>query len=91
MTLNEPVARFAKARKRTDGAKRQKAERDRLIAQTRAPEVRFRKERLRQSTLQSRPLPLRLHAFAPPFTVAKFGYATHRTIGNGEAARGFIP
>ncbi len=101
MTLNEPVAKIARALKRTDGATRQKAKRHRLVAQTRAPEARFRKERLRQSKSRSRRLLSRhapsegsLHhcfllrsAATPP--IARLAMSNDQRVSSGRLWRTF--
>jgi hypothetical protein len=82
MTFNEPVAKIARALKRTDGATRPKAKRSSACRSNSHPRTGRPQKGLKQSSLQSRRLPSQ-HApsgFAPPSTVAKCGYATHRTM-----------
>jgi hypothetical protein len=77
MARKEPVAKIAKALKRTDGATRQKAT---VIGLSLKLAPRSEDLRRRAETFVSPLLP-----------VAERGYATHRMIGDVEATRGFHP
>jgi hypothetical protein len=94
MTRKEPVAKNAEALKRTDGATPKKAIVIGLSPKL-APEKRASAKQRRAEAKQVVDPPIRgqhgairrsLH-----HTVAKFGYATHRTIGDVEATGEFHP
>ena len=94
MARKEPVAKNAKALKRTDEATPQKAIVIGLSPKL-APEKRASAKKAEAKQVVDPPTSWstwRHQTFAPPLLpVAERGYATHRTIGDVEATREFHP